>query len=87
MAWCEQSCICSRLFASAANRTAGLAVSSSVLARHIEQSKEAAECGCLARKAQACSEALLHNMAVPDDEMPQLCANLCCLLWITAARE
>lgn len=91
MAWCEQSCICSRLFASAASRTAGLAVSSSVLAqskaRHIQQSKEAAERGCLARKAQACSEALLHNMAAPAGEMPQLCTNSCCLLWITAVRE
>lgn len=70
MAWYECSRICSSLLTSVARRTAGLAVSFSVLAptahkaRHTEE-REAAERGCLARKARACFGALLCNMAVP----------------------
>lgn len=70
MARYECSRICSSLLASVARRTAGLAVSFSVLAlaahkaRHTAE-REAAECGCLARKARACFGALLCNMAAP----------------------
>ena len=71
MAWHKRSRVCSSLFVPAARRTAGLAVAFSVLAlaareaRHTQQSGEAAESGCLARKAGACSGALLSNMAAP----------------------
>lgn len=92
MAWHERSCICSSLFVSVARRTAGLAVSFSVLAlaarkaRHTQQSGKQQNAGVWPERQGLVLEhycaTWLHRLV----GMPQLgdnhvvCTHLCCLL-------